>query len=266
MASPTSDTRAHDEAPLLWSVREGVLRCVINRPGALNALTPELLFLLAEVVTAQASDPAVKVVTLAGAGSRAFSAGFDLKSLAEGSAKAHAGQPLERANDALLACPKPTIALVSGYCVGAGFDTAMSCDFRIATPDSSFFVPAIKIGTVYQPRAIEKFWRLLGPTTTKQLFVMGRRFSAEDAYRVGIVQQVVEVQEVDAAVAEWASISDKSMSAMMAHKKIIDAIDRTTDRGPAFWEPLDELRSKSVASPERKAAVASFVGHEKGES
>lgn len=246
--------------PPLRTIQEGNrLRCVLDRPEALNALTPELLFKLGEVVRAADSDDSIRAVTVEGAGQRAFSAGFDIKVLDALGAEAHRGQPLEVATEALASCRKPTIAVIRGHCVGAGFDLAMSCDFRLAATGSKFSVPAIRIGTVYRPQAIERIWRVLGPSVTKALFVVGRGFSAEDALRVGILDELVEPDELESVVASWSTIPDKGAFASTAHKQIIEAFSSTTDRDEAFWAPLNELRRRSVESKERRSALRDFT-------
>ena len=255
--SPVAE-EADTHAELCWEVADGVLLVTLDRPDALNALTPSLLFSLAEVVGTEAARAEVRLVCLVGQGGRAFSAGFDLKVLRALGKDAHRGQPLETATDALRGCPKPTVAAVDGYCLGAGMDLAMACDFRFATPGSTFGVPAISIGTVYRPRAIERFVDLLGPTTTKQLFALGRRFPAPAALTAGICQVVAERDEMLAEVRAWADIKPGSMTAVQAHKQIVDALVETSDRGPDFWAPLDELRTRSVDSVERKNAVEQF--------
>jgi enoyl-CoA hydratase/carnithine racemase len=252
-AAPVGETDS-----LLVSTMDRRLRCVLNRPSALNALTPDLLFALAEAVSGASDDPKVCAVVVEGSGGRAFSAGFDIKVLHALGSRAHEGQPLETATGALCACTKPTLALVRGHCVGAGFDLAMSCDFRIATPGSTFSVPAIKIGTVYRPQSMERIWRALGPTVAKALFVAGRVFDADDALRVGIVQQVVEPDALDEAALAWTDVPEQGAFASSAHKRIIEAFAATADRSAAFWGPLDQLRAESVASSERRKALADF--------
>lgn len=253
VAAPTGDAE-----PLLVRVVDGRLRCVLNRPHVLNALTPELLFELAEAVTRASEDPGVRAVVMEGVGNRAFSSGFDLKVLQALGARAHDGHPLETAIGAITACAKPTVAMVRGHCVGAGFDLAMSCDFRIATASSRFSVPAIGIGTVYRPQSIERIWRTLGPTVTKALFVVGHVFDADDALRAGIVQQVVEPDVLEEVALAWTDVPNQGAFASSAHKRIIEAFGATSDRSAAFWAPLDQLRAESVASRERRKAVADF--------
>jgi enoyl-CoA hydratase len=251
-------------APLSWSVDDGRLRVVLDRPHALNALTPALLLDLAEVLGTVAREPDVRVVTLEGAGERAFSSGFDIKVLAALGKDAHRGRPLDTATAAVRDCPRPTVALVRGHCLGAGFELAMSCDFRLCAPSARFAVPAISIGTVYNPHAIERIWRRLGPTVTREIFELGHVFPAAEAYRVGIVSKVIEA-DIDRAVAEWTAFGPRSVRAVLAHKQILDALEATDERGPEFWAPLEELRARSVDSRERAEAVRDFARKDKRE-
>jgi len=236
------------------------LRCILNRPESHNALNPELLDSMATIIESTAAADDVLVVTIEGAGTRAFSAGFDIKVMA-----AVAGGPdwrrhaLQRATNAVASCPKPTVALIRGFCFGAGFDLAMACDFRLATTESRFAVPAIKLGTVYEPRSIERIWNVLGPTVTKELFMLGREFSSSDALRAGIVQEVVEATNLQEAADRWTTIPPGGVQAVFAHKRIIDAFGATSDRSAEFWAPLDALRQQSLEAKERAAAVDAFT-------
>lgn len=262
----TASTGTGEPDALLVDTVAGRLHCVLNRPQALNALTPALLFRLASAVMAASNDPRIRAVVVAGAGGRAFSAGFDIKVLHALGARAHDGQPLETAAGALATCSKPTVALINGHCVGAGFELAMACDFRVACPASTFSVPAVRIGAVYRPEGIERIWRTLGPTVTKALFVIGRRFDAQDALRCGIVQQVVEPDALEEAALAWTEVPDQGAFASSAHKRIIEALAAVPDRGSGFWAPLDELRADSVVSDERRTALARFVAERGGAS
>ena len=241
------------------------MRLVLNRPGSHNALTPEMLFGVAEAVKDATADPGVHSVSIEGSGERAFSSGFDIKVLAALGDAAHSGDPLDVATDALVSCPKLTIAAIRGHCLGAGLELAMACDFRIAAAGSHFAVPATRLGTVYRPRAIGRFFAVLGPSVTKALFVAGRDLGADEALRAGIISEVVEPEDLEQAVAGWAKVPENGQGAAAAHKRIIDALAGTADRSAGFWAPFDELRDLSVNSPERNAAIQSFARGEVAE-
>lgn len=257
-AAVGDDTAQHGGAGLHTSVVDGRLRCVLNRPAQLNALTPDLLLALGEAVQAAAIDPDIRSVTVEGAGDRSFSAGFDIKLLAAGGGASDGGQALDAAIQALAQCPKPTAALIRGFCMGAGFELALSCDFRVAALGSRFSVPATRIGTVYRPEGIDRICRELGPTVTKALFVIGREFDSEQAIRLGIVQEVVDADALQSTATLWTHVPDQGLAASRAHKHILEAITATPDRSPEFWAPLHRLRSESLASKERRSAIDDF--------
>jgi enoyl-CoA hydratase/carnithine racemase len=238
---------------------KGRLRLVLNRPDSLNALHPDLLHALADAVNGVTVEDEHAIITLEGAGGRAFSAGYDLKVLAKMRGQGQlANEALDLATNALRHCPKPTLAIVDGYCLGAGLDLAMSCDFRVATTRSKFAIPAIKLGTVYSPRAIERIALILGSTITKELFVMGREFDAPSAFIAGIVQEVMAVDQLENSVLRWTTLPARGARASVAHKRIIDALMASHDRSAEFWLPLDALREESVRSSERRDAVDKF--------
>jgi enoyl-CoA hydratase len=246
---------------LLVTERVGTrFRCILNRPESHNALNPELLEAIASAVASVAGDDSVQTLTIEGAGTKAFSAGFDIKVMASPQAgQGNRGHVLQLATDAVAACPKPTFALIRGYCFGAGFDLAMACDFRIASRDSRFAVPAIRLRTVYEPRSVERIWRVLGPTVTKQMFMLGRELNAEGALHAGVVQELVEPAELQEAAERWAMIPAGAMDSVTAHKRIIDAFVETSDRSEKFWAPLDALRLRSLEAKERARAVEAFT-------
>lgn len=240
---------------MLSSERAGaVVHLVLDRPERRNALHPEQLEALADAVERLGEDPTVSLVTLRGAGDAAFSSGFDLDVLAAaGDAPEPPSVKLFATVQALVACPVPTLAIVRGYCFGAGFDLAMACDFRIGSPDARFAVPAVRIGTVYEPRSIDRIQRLLGPTVAKELFVTGRELSAARAAQVGILQEVVEGEQLEEAIARWESPGPEQAR---SHKQIIDRLAAAPERGDGFWGPLDALRERSLRGSERRRALA----------
>ncbi len=235
---------------------DGWLRCILDRPEARNALHPDQLSELTDAVNQGATDPAVSIVTVEGAGGRAFSAGFDIKVLAELTPQDALHNPsLMRATAALRACPKPTLAIIAGYCLGAGLDLALSCDFRIATRGSRFGIPAVKLGTVYSARQIEHIVATLGSTLTKQLFVLGQEFDTESAYAVGLIQEILGDDDVDKAISHWVTLPNVGAYARNAHKRIIDALAAPATRSPEFWKPFDALRLASLQAGERRATA-----------
>lgn len=257
-ASPTEAAWAVSPDPSLTvDFSDGHLRCILNRPARRNALSPELLFALAKVLDDAAQRDDVRLVSLRGAGDRAFSAGYDIKILAERGAAAHAGDPMEKASLALRRCPVSTFAVIDGVCVGAGLDLALCCDFRLATTRSMFALPAVRLGTVYPPRAIGRILRDLGPAACKELFVLGRQFDPVRALQLGVVQEVVAPEDIDEALARWADLPASAAFAVRAHKRIIEAL-LEEEPSDALYERLGLLRTEALERPERANAINSF--------
>ncbi|WP_249010647.1 enoyl-CoA hydratase/isomerase family protein [Conexibacter sp. DBS9H8] len=234
-----------------------MLTVTLNRPAVHNALHPEQLGQLLEIVRAASADPTLRLLAVTGAGTKAFSAGFDIRALQI--AKSETPPPsqiLFAVTAALIACPVPTLALVRGYCAGAGLDLAMSCDHRIATADATFWLPAANLGTVYEPRSLERFQAILGPSVAKRLFMCGHRLEASEALRVGLIDQLVEAASVDDRVDNWVAASP---ALARSHKHILDEFAKPADRSEQFWAPLDRLRLESTRSAERARALTDFV-------
>lgn len=248
------------DTDMLRVERDGdVLRLVLDRPERRNALHPEQLAQLIGVVSDVPDD--VALVTLEGGGDAAFSAGFDLKVLAGAGPGERPSEKVFEAAGALAACPVPTLAVVRGFCLGAGFDLAMACDFRIGTPTARFGMPAVRIATVYEPRSVDRIRRLVGPTVTKELFVLGREFDAYRAVAVGLLQEVVAPGAVADAVRGWIP-PDREVAA--AHKRMVDRLEARGDRPETLWQELDALRERSVSGTDRQVALGRFVHRTSG--
>lgn len=247
---------------MLHVTRDGdVLQLVLNRPDRRNALHPQQLQELIGVVSDVPAD--VRLLTLEGAGDAAFSAGFDLKVLAAAGPGEQPSETVFAAAAAIATCPVPTLAVVRGFCLGAGFDLAMACDFRIGTAGARFAVPAVRIATVYEPRSVDRIRRLLGPTVTKELFMLGREFDASRAVAVGILQEVVEPGGLADAVGRWIA---PNRAVASAHKQMVDQLEARHDRPETLWPELDTLRAHSVAGSFRQDAIDRFVGRSSGVS
>lgn len=238
---------------------DDVLRLVLNRPERRNALHPEQLATLIAVLSDLPDD--VRLLTLEGAGDAAFSAGFDITVLAAAASGERPSETVFEAAAALAACPVPTLAVVRGFCLGAGFDLATACDFRIGTPTARFGVPAVRIATVYEPRSVDRIRRLVGPTVTKELFVLGRELDADRALAVGLLQDVVAPAAVADAVRGWVP-PNREVAA--AHKRMVDGLEARFDRPETLWQELDASRERSVSGADRQAALDRFVHRSSG--
>lgn len=181
---------------------------IFNNPERHNAMSYEMWESTAEILGRYAADNDVRVVVLSGAGGKAFVSGADIskfgaeRATADGIAKYNA--MTERAYDAVYSFPKPTIAMIRGFCIGGGMGIATCCDLRIATPGSKFGVPAAKLGLGYDYRGVNRLVEVVGASFTKEIFYTARQFDAEEARVMGLVNRVVPDAEIEAYVRQYA--------------------------------------------------------------
>ena len=151
---------------------------------------------------AMRDDPAVRVLILTGAGGKAFVSGADISQFEKNRHNAAASEEYSRRSaaqrDLLGDFPKPVIASIQGFCIGGGMQVAMLADMRIATEGSQFGIPAAKLGIAYGYDGLRHLVSLVGPSMARLLMFTGKRIPAEEALRIGLVDQLV----AEAALAE----------------------------------------------------------------
>jgi enoyl-CoA hydratase/carnithine racemase len=193
----------------MLSRKDGHIGYVIfNNPERRNAVSLEMWEATARILDAFERDKDVRVVVLTGAGDKAFVSGADISRFEDERANEEAivryNQTVERANTAVYDFPKPTIAMIRGYCVGGGVGLALSCDLRICSDDSRFAVPAAKLGLGYPFHGLKKLVDVVGISFAKEIFYTARQFDAEEARVMGLVNRVVPAAELDAYVKNYA--------------------------------------------------------------
>jgi enoyl-CoA hydratase/carnithine racemase len=193
----------------MLSRKEGRVGTVIfNNPERHNAMSLEMWEATVRLLDDFAQDPDVRVLVLTGAGGKAFVSGADIskfedeRSSKEGIARYNAA--VERGYAAVHAFPKPTIAMVRGYCIGGGMGIASCCDIRICSPNSRFAVPAAKLGLGYDFPGLKRLMDLVGPSFTKEIFFTARQFDASEAKDMGFANRVVPDDEIEAYVKSYA--------------------------------------------------------------
>ncbi|MEM6972674.1 MAG: enoyl-CoA hydratase [Pseudomonadota bacterium] len=189
--------------------REGVVaRIIFNQPEKRNAVNLEMWEAVEGLLDAYADDPSVRVLIVSGAGGKAFVSGADISKFeSERSTKdgiAHYNAAVRRVYDKVSAFPKPVIAQIDGFCVGGGMALAICCDIRICGDNSQFAVPAAKLGLGYGYGGIRRLVEVVGPAFAKEIFFTARRFDAEEARIMGLVNRVVPAEDVAATAAALA--------------------------------------------------------------
>lgn len=241
----------------------GVAWLTMDRPERHNAIDESLIAALHQAVLDCANDPAVRVLVLAGAG-KSFSAGADIgwmRRAAEASPEANRADAQRFAGmlAALAQCPKPTIARVQGLALGGGVGLACACDIAIATSDAQFAVSEARFGIL--PAVIGPYLiRALGPRAAQRLALMAHRFGADEALRLGLVQQLVAADELDAAVE--ATLAELLASGPQAQREIkaLFAQLRAGDTGESAQQLTADTIARVRATAEAREGFAAFVG------
>jgi cyclohexa-1,5-dienecarbonyl-CoA hydratase len=208
----------------------------IDRPP-LNVLDMSVLRELDLLLTSCAQRSATDVLVIRGAGGRAFSAGVDIRD--------HTPEKVPEMLDAvhgvirkLLTIPQVTIALVRGVCLGGGCELASSCDFILASEDSSFATPEIRVGC-YPPVALARFSSLIGYHRAAEMILTGRKFSAPEAAAMGLINRVLPNDQVEAGLTSLLEELLGNSGAVLritlkglrelAQKGFADALERSED-------------------------------------
>lgn len=184
---------------ILVDIADGVATVTLNRPEAMNALSKALRVRLAEVMTALDGDDSVRAVVLTGAGSRAFTAGLDLKELgstagALGAANAEGAS--ENPVKAIEICRKPVIGAINGVAITGGFEVALACDVLIASTNARFADTHARVGVYPGWGLSQKLSRMIGISRAKELSFTGNFLDAATAERWGLVNRVVSPEDL----------------------------------------------------------------------
>jgi enoyl-CoA hydratase/carnithine racemase len=188
--------------------KEGQLAWIIfDHPERRNAISGEMWLEIPKLADELLSDPEVRVAIMRGAGETAFVAGADISEFE----KSRSGVGVQsydetnaRAFAALARLPMPVIALIHGFCVGGGCAIALAADLRYAADDAVFALPAARLGLGYSAAGLEILVKAVGLPAAKEIFFTARRFKAEEALRVGLVNRVLAKAELDDFVRETA--------------------------------------------------------------
>ena len=180
-----------------------------NNPQKRNAMSMEMTQAFGMVLEEFIRDPAIRVVILHGAGDKAFVSGADISEFKDKRSTAEATEldnaASNRTGKLLKECPKPTIAMIRGYCMGGGMGTAVACDLRIASDDSRFGVPAAKLGVGYRYERLKQLEELVGPSFTAEIFYTGRQFTAQEALQMGLINRMLPAAELEKYVLDYAN-------------------------------------------------------------
>jgi enoyl-CoA hydratase/carnithine racemase len=203
----------------------GVGTLIFNNPERHNAVSLEMWEAASGILADFVADKAIRVVVLTGAGSKAFVSGADISKFeSERSSKEAVERynvAVDKANAAVYEFPKPTIAMIRGYCIGGGLGLALCCDLRICSDNSKFGVPAAKLGLGYGYERMKKLVDLVGPSFAKEIFFTARQFTAPEALQMGLVNRVLGEAELEKYVKDYADTISGNAPMMVNSVKYI---------------------------------------------
>ena len=214
------------EPVLLSDDRGGIRVLTLNRPKALNALNAPLISKLHQALQAAETDESVRVIVLQGAGDRAFVAGADITELEEMSpldavAYSRRGHVLMNYIDSM---SKPAIAAVHGFALGGGLELALACDFIYASNDSRFGLVEANLGLIPGYGGVGRLTRRIGEAAAREALLTAKQYDAEEAFRLGLVNRVVQASELTNAVMQVAeTIAAKSPGSIQVLRSLFEA-------------------------------------------
>ncbi|MBI5260989.1 MAG: enoyl-CoA hydratase/isomerase family protein [Bradyrhizobium sp.] len=250
---------AHAEAgvPLLETTgARATIR--LNRPRHLNRLQPEDLDALLKLFDRIEADSSLRVLVLTGSG-RAFSAGYDLGSIAErakGEQEQTAGSAFEVVVNRLEDLALPTICRLNGGVYGGSTDLALACDFRIGTEACEMFMPAARLGLHYYKSGIKRYVSRLGVDNAKRLFLTAERIGAPEMLRIGYLTTMVPTERLDEEVDRLATLlAGNAPVAMRGMKRTINEFAR----GELDERAADRRHRDSMHGSEIKEGIRAFA-------
>jgi len=192
---------------ILFEVADGVATITINRPKALNALNSEVIGELKDAAARCKTDEAIKAVILTGAGEKSFVAGADISQMAELRPQQamefmEAGIETFRMYEVL---PKPVIAAVNGFALGGGCELALACHLRVFSRTAKIGLPEVGLGVIPGYGGTQRLARIVGLGRALELILTGNPIGAEEAWRIGLANRVVEPEELPAAARQLAA-------------------------------------------------------------
>ncbi|KYH38299.1 MAG: crotonase [Candidatus Hecatellales archaeon B24] len=215
-----------EETPVLYEVKGKAAWITLNRPKALNALSPEVFQKLNEALDKAEADPNVMVAVITGAGEKAFSAGADVSEF-KTSDVAKVRDFIRLGQQTMLRIaffPKVTLALVNGVAVGGGCELALACDLRIASENARFGQPEPRLGLIPGWGGTQNLQRIVGQAKARELLLTGRIIDAREAEKIGLASKVASREELE--------------------KAALDLIGEITALGPLAVKAIKEVLTK----------------------
>jgi len=251
---------------ILYELREGIAYVTLNRPDVMNAISQQMTREIIDACAQAAADAEVRVMILTGAGERAFCTGLDLKERARDTEqptifdrrRSRRRPGIESHHQAVAALDKPVIAAIRGYAVGGGLELALACDIRVASEDAKLGMLEVRRGRLGGAGGTQRLPRLVGTGKALEMCLTGEPIDAAEAYRVGLVNQVVPASQVIVAAEEIAGkiCLGAPLSVIAIKEAITKGVELPLDQGLLLESDLGMLLGQTEDQKEGARAFA----------
>lgn len=248
---------------LIAARKDGELGWLIfDNPSKLNALSPGMTEDAQRVIEGFEDDASVKVVVMRGSGEKAFISGGDISSFNKTRSNADAAARSRKIQDDLARTmtnmSKPLIAMVHGYCLGGGLGMALNADLRFVSVTAQFSVPAAQRGIAYPPSGLKKLVDLVGPSAAKDIMFSARRFGAQEALNLGLVNRVFDADRLEEETIAYARlVAGNAPLSVRASKFFVEQLGlEPSARDEA---KIEQMIRTAADSNDFKEATRSFV-------
>ncbi len=244
------------DEPLVVTRADSVATIWLNRAEKRNAMSFDMWAALAESCHELARDHSVRVLVVRGVGGH-FCAGADIGGFSGGMSGEYQAQNRE-AEEALAGFPRPTIAFITGSCVGGGVQIAGACDLRFAEITAKFGITPARLGIAYPTYALERAVRLVGPSAAKHLLFSAELIDAERALRIGLIDELLETDVAQQRLEEFTSLlaNERSLLTQTISKEMVNEV---AARGEISAETIERWASVLANNPDMPEGVAAFA-------
>ena len=249
-------------AEIKTSIDGAVATVLFSNPAKMNAMSYDMWHAVPKVFAQLDANPAVRVIVCAGEGEKAFISGADISQFEKlrGTVEAQIeyNKAVEQAYGAPTLCSKPVVARIRGICIGGGLAIAASADMRIAAEDARLALPPARLGIGYHMSGVEGIVSMVGPSAASEIFFTARQYTAPEALRIGLVNQVVPKADLQAFAEEYAAgIAANAPLTLRAAKRAIREAQR--DAASRDHEAVRRLIAACFSSQDYAEGVRAFL-------
>ena len=238
----------------------GIGWMTFNNPERHNAVSYEMRLAILAILDRFEADDSVRVIVMKGAGDKSFVSGSDISQFDQNRSSAEQQAEYERVSFAVqsryMNLSKPLIAMIQGYCLGGGLQTALSADIRVASEEASFGIPAGKLGIAYPVHSVRRLVETVGPPKAKELLYTAQRYTAAEALQMGLVNKVVPRAALESTVRDMATAiaGNAPLSVMSSKRTVEELVKDPADRDMAGVKAAIDLAMGSADFKEGRRA------------